>query len=118
MLRHLNDLGERSLGVRLSGKLRDDDFDRFVPMVDAAVERSGRIRILAEFEDFAGWDSLGLWEDPNITAAHGDAVERIALVGEAEARNWMGKFAASFEKAEVRYFAPGELDQARAWIDT
>lgn len=118
MLRHLNGLSEHSLGVHVSGKLHDDDFDRFMPMIDAAAERGGRCRILAEFEDFGGWDRYGLWEDPNISAGHADCVERIALVGDAGARDWMRKFAAPFENAEVRFFAPAEVDQARTWLDS
>ena len=42
------------IALRLSGKLHDEDYKSFVPVLDAAVAAEGKIRLLAKFEDFHG----------------------------------------------------------------
>ena len=44
------------VGFKLHGKLHHADYKTFVPEVDAAVASEGRIRLMAQFEDFHGWD--------------------------------------------------------------
>jgi len=43
----------RVVAFRLSGKLHDEDYLVFVPAVQQALTAQGRLRLLAQFEDFA-----------------------------------------------------------------
>ena len=44
------------LGFKMSGKLHDEDYQKFVPLVEEAIQAHGKVRLLAQFHDFRGWD--------------------------------------------------------------
>ncbi len=104
------------LAFRLSGKLHDEDYKRFVPLVDAAAGQAGKVRLLAQFHDFHGWDLHALWDDIKFSTTHCRAIERIALVGEKRWEAWMAKVCKPFTAAKIRYFDAAEIDAARAWL--
>ncbi len=63
------------LGFKMTGKLRDEDYKHFVPTVDEAIKAQGKVRLLAMFEDFHGWDLHALWDDTKFAATHCTDVE-------------------------------------------
>ena len=56
MIEQLPSPSDKVLGFRLSGKLRDEDYKTFVPAIDEAAQ-AGKVRLLAQFHDFQGWDA-------------------------------------------------------------
>jgi hypothetical protein len=116
MIQVLHGLGDGVLGVKLSGRLHDEDYDRFVPMVDLATTREGRLRLLLQFDDFHGWSEHALWDDLNFEASHSQDIARLALVGDPEWEPWMAKVAKPFTLEDVRRFAPADLELAKTWI--
>jgi hypothetical protein len=107
---------EGVLGFKISGKLHDEDYKKFVPAVDAALEKSAKVRLLAQFEDFHGWDLHALWDDIKFATTHCTKIDRIALVGDRKWEAWMAKVCKPFTMAKVRYFDAPEADAARAWL--
>ena len=105
------------LGFTLSGKLHDGDYQHFVPAVDAAIAAHGKIRLLAHFVDFHGWDVHALWDDIKFATLHCTKVERIALVGDRRWEEWMAKVCKPFTMAQVRYFDVSLVDAAWAWLE-
>jgi hypothetical protein len=104
------------LGFRLSGKLHDEDYKHFVPQIDEAVSKSGKIRLLAEFHDFHGWDAHALWDDTKFATTHCTKIEKIALVGEKTWEKWMAIVCKPFTMATVKYFDASEIENAWAWL--
>jgi hypothetical protein len=104
------------LGYRLSGKLHDEDYDRWVPELEAAMAAHGKIRLLAEFHDFHGWDAKALWDDIKFDAKHASDFERIAMIGEKKWEEWMAKVCKPFTSAKIKYFDASERDAAWAWV--
>ena len=104
------------LGFKMSGKLHDDDYKKFVPLVDDAIARQGKVRILAHFHDFHGWDLKVLWDDIKFSTTHCTKIERIALVGEKKWQQWMAKVCKPFTMAKLRYFDAAEIEAAKAWL--
>ena len=104
------------LGVKLSGKLNDYDYRRFVPIVEGAVVSQGRIRMLTVLEDFHGWDLHALWDDIKFATKHGSDFERIALVGDRKWEQYMASVCKPFTKAAVKYFDAREIDAAWEWV--
>jgi hypothetical protein len=51
------------LGFKMYGNLHAEDYETFVPMVDSAIAKDGKVRILAQFHDFHGWDAHALWDE-------------------------------------------------------
>jgi hypothetical protein len=116
MIAEIPQTSPKVLGFKMSGKLHDEDYKTFVPMIDAAVAQQGKIRLLAQFEDFHGWDMHALWNDIKFATTHCLAIERIALVGEKTWEKWMAKVCKPFTMAKIKYFDASELDAAEAWL--
>ena len=57
MIETLPQMPANVLGFKMSGKLHDEDYKTFVPLVDNAIAKDGKVRILAQFHDFHGWDA-------------------------------------------------------------
>src|SRR5579872_849838 len=116
MIEQLPAPSEKVLAFKLSGKLHDEDYKRFVPLIDAAAAKEGKVRLLARFEDFHGWDLHALWDDIKFSTKHCTDIERIALVGDKTWEKWMAKVCKPFTLAKVRYFDVAETDAAWAWL--
>lgn len=117
MIDEFHSTSAKSIGFKLSGKLHDEDYKTFVPRVDAAIAEAGKVRLLAEFHDFKGWDAHALWDDIKFATTHCTKIERIALVGEKKWEEWMAKVCKPFTMAKVKYFDAGEIDAAWKWLD-
>jgi hypothetical protein len=107
---------EKVLAFKMSGKLHDEDYKRFVPLIDEAAAKQGKVRLLALFEDFHGWDLRALWDDIKFATTHCTTIERIALVGDRKWEQWMARVCKPFTLARIRYFDVSEIDAARAWL--
>jgi hypothetical protein len=116
MIEPLSGLGDKVLGFKMSGKLHDADYKTFVPLVDAAIAKDGKVRILAQFHDFHGWDAHALWDDIKFSTTHCTKIERIALVGEEKWEEWMAKVCKPFTMAKIKYFDVSQIDAAKAWL--
>ena len=102
--------------VHLTGALHKDDYRDFVPIVEQAVRRNGKIRVLVEMHDFRGWNPGALWEDVKFDFKHFNDIERLAMVGEKKWEQWMVTFCKPFTTATIRYFPMEQADDARVWI--
>ena len=116
MIETLEQSSGKVIGFKLSGKLHDDDYARFQPEVESAIEAAGKVRLLAQFHDVHGWDLEALWDDVKFSTKHCADVERVALVGDKQWEEWMAKVCKPFTLAKVRYFDAGEIDSAWKWL--
>lgn len=116
MIEQLPESTEQVLAFKMSGKLHDADYKTFVPIVDAAVAKHGKVRILAQFHDFHGWDMHALWDDTVFATTHCSKIDRIALVGEKKWEEWMAKVCKPFTMAKIEYFDASQMDAARKWL--
>jgi hypothetical protein len=117
MIERLTGGSEKVLGFKISGKLHDEDYKTFVPLIDDAIAKEGKVRLLAQFHDFHGWDLHALWDDVKFSTTHCTKIERIALVGDRKWEEWMAKVCKPFTMAKVQYFDAGQLDAAWAWLN-
>ena len=116
MIEQLPAPSDKVLAFKMSGKLHDEDYKTFVPVVEAAVAAQGKVRLLAKFEDFHGWDMHALWDDIKFATKHCADIERIALVGDRKWEEWMAKVCKPFTMAKLRYFDAAEIEAAKAWL--
>jgi hypothetical protein len=105
------------LEIYVTGKLTAQDYERFTPQVEDLIGRHGKVRMLFDMRDFAGWEANALWEDIKFGLAHFRDVERLALVGENKWQEGMSNFCKLFTSAEVRYFDRGDADKALPWLE-
>ncbi len=102
--------------VVVSGRLTHQDYVHFVPEVDAAVKKHGRIRLLLDMKEFRGWNAKALWDDTKFALKHYSHISRIAMVGESTWEKWMSNLCRPFTRAEVRYFDRPSIQEARRWM--
>jgi hypothetical protein len=116
MIEVLPSPADKILAFKLSGKLHDADYKTFVPLVDAAIAEQGKVRMLAQFHDFLGWDMHALWDDTKFATTHCTKIERLAIVGEKSWEKWMAQVCKPFTMAKVQYFDVGDVDAAWKWL--
>ena len=116
MIEMLSGLPPHAVGFKMSGKLHDEDYKKFVPLVDAEIAKEGKINILAQFHDFQGWDAKALWDDIKFSTTHCTKIKRIALVGEKKWEKWMAGVCKPFTMAKIRYFDGTQVDAAKKWL--
>jgi len=116
MIDILTGLPAHTVGFKMSGTLHDEDYKKFVPLVDAEIAKDGKVNVLAQFHDFHGWDMHALWDDIKFSTTHCTRIKKIALVGDKTWEKWMAKVCKPFTMAKVRYFDASEIDAARAWL--
>lgn len=116
MIEQLGNLPAHTVGFKISGKLHDEDYKKFVPIVDAEIAKDGKVNFLAQFHDFSGWDAKALWDDIKFSTTHCTKIQKIALVGEKTWEKWMAAVCKPFTMAKIRYFNANEADAARAWL--
>lgn len=105
------------LGFKMSGRLHDEDYQLFVPIIETGIAEHGKVRLLSQFHDFKGWDPHALWDDIKFASKHCHDVERIALVGDKQWEHWMASVCKPFTQATIKYFDASEEDQAWAWLE-
>lgn len=115
MIEQLSTDSDKVMGFKLTGKLHDEDYRAFVPQLEEALAREGRISLVAQFEDFHGWDLHAAWDDFKVGLEHYSDFARIALVGDKAWERWMAQLCKPFTRAEVRYFDSPDLDAALDW---
>lgn len=116
MIEILSSPSPHVLGFKMSGKLHDEDYKTFVPMVDKAIAEDGKVRMLAQFHDFHGWDAKALWDDIKFSTTHCTKIEKIALVGETAWEKWMAVVCKPFTMAKIKYFEAKDVDAAWKWL--
>ena len=104
--------------IDLGGTLRKADLDRCQREIAAEIGRFGTVRLLFVLDRFEGWDATDNWRDLSFYVRQGDAIDRIAIVGEERWRELALMFAsADLRKAPVEYFPSDAEAEARAWLN-
>ena len=101
----------------ISGVLLKADYRRCEAELRNELDRGGPAKLLCVLHDFAGWEPHADWSDLGFYVKYGDAIERIAIVGNERWRSELLMFAAAdLRKAAVEFFPEGELTRAEAWL--
>ena len=116
VIEQLTGMPAHTFGFKMSGKLHDEDYKKFVPLVDAEIAKEGKINVLAQFHDFHGWDAHALWDDTKFSTTHCTKIKRIALVGEKTWEKWMAIVCKPFTMAKIKYFDAGDIESAKTWL--
>jgi hypothetical protein len=81
------------------------------------MRRVGAIRLLFVLDAFEGWEPHEGWSDLSFYVKHGDAIERIAIVGDERWKDEALMFAsADLRKAPVEFFRTERLAGANDWL--
>jgi len=111
-------LTDRVYRVTLSGLLTWAEFQAFLTQTEAEnIFASGKVRVLIQLADFAGWEPGEQWGDIGFFLKHDQDIEKIAVVGDLRWRDEIGIFLfADSRRAEVGFFPESDLEPARRWL--
>lgn len=114
MIEQLPQSTARILGFKMSGKLHDAEYKLFVPILETAIKAEGKVRLLAQFEDFHG--SLhAMWDDTKFATQHCRDVERVALVGE-QMGGMDGESLQAIHPCQAPVFDIADIESAWQWL--
>jgi hypothetical protein len=104
--------------LRIGGVINKATVDRIQEIATADLLRGAKdLKVLIVLTDFRGWRRGDDWGDIDFFAAHEKDIARIAVVGEAKWETETRMFLAAGQRSgEVRFFAPAQEAQARAWL--
>ena len=108
----------KTLGVRLTGEVTDEDYGKvFLPALDKLIKEYGKVNCVYYMdEDFEGWTLGAMWDGANFGMKHGNDFEKVAVVGGPRWAEWAMKLKAHFISAELNTFPRDKLDEAWSWI--
>ncbi len=105
------------IGLKVSGKLLHEDYQKFVPMLEELIEKHGSIRCYMELSDFSGVQLRAIWDEMKFDVKHCKEMERCAIVGDKSWHHWMSNLGKLiFHKTKLEYFDVSESDKAWDWV--
>jgi len=117
MLQFLPIIEGNTIAIRASGKLSHEDYQDFLPKLEAQIKDLGKVSVLFELADFSGWELEAAKDDFKFGMEHLSDFDRIAIVGDQVWEKWMTIIAKPFlPSGTVRYFNRDELQQAWDWL--
>lgn len=104
------------VAFKTTGKLTDEDYKAFLPVLEKIIEREGPVSVLAVFEDFQGWEPRAAWDDIKFGLEHARDFKKIAVVGDSGWLEWMSRLSDVFFNARIKFFPRDAMDEALAWL--
>lgn len=104
--------------LRITGVLSKSVVDKVQAMAAREIEQGSKnLRMLLVLDGFGGWRRGDNWGDLDFFMQYGDAIARIAVVGDLKWKEEVfGFILVGNRRGEVRYFTPVQESQARAWL--
>lgn len=102
--------------IRALGKVVQGDYPLFTAQFERITRENGKLRVLFDMTEFDGWDPEGIWEEAKFDIQHNSDIRRLAVIGGKKWHHTLVMVLKPFAAAEVHYFHPGELDNARHWL--
>ena len=118
MLEELKDLPAGVDGVRASGTVSREDYERVIDPMLAKAHRAGRrVRFLYQFStEFRGFTPAAAWEDAKVGLRYVRLFDRCAVVADADWIRNASHAVGNLLPCPIKVFRNAEWDSALAWI--
>jgi len=118
MLERIDNLPAGVWGLRASGKVSRDDYERVVlPYLDAVRQHGTRVRFVYQLgPQFTGFTPGAAWEDFRVGVRYLRLFERCAVVSDIDWVRTATQFAATVMPCPVRVFSNDALQEAIDWL--
>jgi hypothetical protein len=105
------------LCFRITGTLTAAEVSGMQAATVSGIRNWGKVSALVILEDFLGWEQGPGWEDTSFSSDYDQNIEKMALVGPEQWRDWVCAFAGKgFRPVAIEYFSPSQLEEAREWL--
>jgi len=105
------------LGLRLDGRIEDEEFDEIVAKIEEMLKEYEKLRVYAEIENIGGMSVNTFMKDIHFKLKHWKDFEREAVVSDKSwLESWIGIADKLFPNIELKHFTFEEKEEARKWI--
>jgi len=101
--------------VTVLGEFVLADYKEFEDMVRSTLVPGGKVNLLIDLLQMAGFTLDVAWEDIKYTRSHPDDFGKIAVVTDSEWVIWSAWLSQMFTNADVQVFDDGE--ESRGWLE-
>ena len=108
---------EKYCEVTFQGKITHEDYEEFIPKVEAYVADHGEISILANIGDLQGWEIRAGIDDMKLAFKYRNSIKKIAVLGDKKWEEYSAKIGDFFMKGQIHYFDLSDNDKAIAWLE-
>ena len=105
----------RLVSVNVLGEFVLADYKEFEDMVRDTLAPGGKVSLLIDLRQMAGFTLDVAWEDIKYTRSHPNDFDRIAVVTRSEWVIWSAWLSQMFINADLRVF--DDDDEARSWLE-
>jgi hypothetical protein len=117
MIELIDGLPDGVVGFVAVGKVESADYEAVAPVLQDALERYPKIRLIHVLDDrFTGYTAGGVWQDAALGLAHPRSFERIAVVTDSDTIRRLVTLAGWSVPGELKLFSNIEREQAEAWV--
>ncbi len=120
MLEVIEDMSTPTCVVaRCGGKVSGEDYERFLPVIDEAIENgNGHASGVIVLDSSPAYGDLKAFEDDVSFVIHRYArLDRVAFVGDVRWVDTIIRAFAWLTRAEERFFAADQVDEAIEWAE-
>jgi len=102
--------------VTMLGKLKHEDYQLFVPMIDKALKNAKGLEVdlLVDMRGFKGWELLAAWDDMKFGVKHRNAFDKMAIVGNKKWEEDSVAMMSHLMKGKSKFFK--DRDKALVWL--
>lgn len=101
--------------VTVLGEFVLADYKEFEDMVRSTLAPGGKVSLLIDLRQMAGFTVDVAWEDIKYTRSHPDDFDKIAVVTDSQWVIWSAWLSQMFINADLQVFDDGE--EARGWLE-
>lgn len=105
------------VGIRINGKITDEEFDRVIERFEEKFDEHEKVRLYAEMENFGGMEVKAFFKDLKFGLTNFSKFEREAVVTD---KKWAQQFATISDPlvptVDVKAFSYADREEAKAWI--
>ena len=118
MLQFINDLPDHVVGIRATGEVNKDDYERvLIPHLEELAKRQGEINYLLVLEtDVQNFSAAAWFEDFKLGLKNFTKWKKIAVVTDQASVEWFSDAFRHFIPGESRGYKLVELPDAIAWV--
>ncbi|MBV9509790.1 MAG: STAS/SEC14 domain-containing protein [Caulobacteraceae bacterium] len=116
MITYVSEPGSPVVEIKLQGHLTNADLEAAIERLNVDIEQHGKVRVLEIIEHFTGMEPAALWTDVKLGVPLARKIARAAVVAD---QGWIRAFTGLgklFTSADIKSFAPADLEEARRWI--
>lgn len=116
MFKIQNATNKNLIAIKISGKIKESDYNKITPLIEKAVEQYGKVKLYLEIENIEGIEPKAFREDVKTYIKHFNHIAKIAVVGKNNWQKMWSNLASPFVSGQVKYFPGDKALEATKWI--